>query len=339
MHESSSASSFQEEFSGHPVERDDYTLATRPIIEMEIELQRWLKRKIRGGIVYGRPRLGKSRALKHVRAYSQALFGKIVTFVLDCTRYESTTSTDRAFFTDFLYDVKYGLPNSGTANEKRRRLIDFMMSEALRAGSRRVLLFIDEAQYLSEKLFTHIMYLHNALEREGFLLYTVLVGQPQLLHRKNVMRDANKEQIIARFMAAEHEFHGIRNKTDVRYALSRYDEVGASEYPPGSGISFTAHFFPNAYQKGWRLAQLTDLVYDGFQEARVELRLAKTSDIPMAPFTALVDAILLESRSESSSPPAISADTIRHLIHEVGYEAYETALESARSASDGLGLR
>lgn len=329
MNESNSTDA-ADELEGHPVERDDYTLATRAIIEMELELRRWLKRKIRGGIVYGRPRLGKSRALRHVEAYSRHLFGKVVIFRLDCARYESTTCTDHAFFSDFLRDVKYGLPNSGKPHEKRRRLIDFMSSEALRAGTRRILLLVDEAQYLSEKHFAHLMYIHNALERERFLLYTVLVGQPQLLHRRDALRDGNKEQIVARFMAEAHEFRGVRDKADIRYALSRYDDSGSSEYPVGSGISFTEYFFPNAYKKGWRLAQLTDLIYGGFQQARVNLGLAKNADVPMAPFTAVIDAILLEMRSDSTQAPEISTDAMQELIAEVGYEAYETALESAR---------
>ena len=321
-------------FPGHPVEQDDYVLSTAAIIAMELQIKKWIKRKIRGAIVYGRPRLGKTRAIRHLKNNLKTLFGKeIAVFVLDCGTEDFGTSTDKSFFTDFLVAVRYGLPHAGNATDKRHRLVDFMISEALRAGDRRIILLVDEGQNLSSRQLGHLMDLHNALESQHFLLYTFQFGQPQLLHRKSALRHANKDQMVARFMAAEHEFHGIQKKDDIRFALSRYDDPAASEYPEGSGQSFTEYFFPNAYQKGWRLSQCTDLIYSGFQKARAELQVDRSADIPMAPFTALVDAILIERASDSENPPDVQEGDIEKLLQEVHYEGYERALMASRTGT------
>lgn len=321
------------EFSGHPVEQDDYVLATKPVIELELQIKEWVKHKVRGAVIYGRPRLGKTRAIRHLRGNIKQLFGKeIANFLLNCGEEDFGTSTDRSFFTDFLVDVNYGLPSAGNANDKRRRLIDFMMSEALRAGDRRIFLFIDEAQNLSSRQLGHIIHIFNILEDRGFRLYTFQYGQAQLLHRKSALRHANKDQMVARLMATEYQFHGIRDKEDVRYALSRYDDPSSSEYPEGSGQSYTEYFFPTAYAKGWRLSRLTDLIYDGFQQARSELQLDRTADIPMAPFTALVDVILTEQATDDETGPDITAETIATVLDNVKYEAYERALMRAAAS-------
>lgn len=315
------------DFPGHPVEQDNYVLATRAIIELELQIREWVKRKVRGAIVCGRPRLGKTRAIRHLKEHVKTLFGReIAVFVLSCGQEDFGSTTDKAFYTDFLAAVGYGLPHVGQRADKQHRLIEFMKSEALRIGDRKILLIVDEAQNLSSRQLGHLVTIHNALENDGFLLYTYQFGQPELRYRKTALRVANKNQILARFMASEYQFRGIRDKQDVRFALTRYDDPSASEFPEGSGTSYTEYFFPNAYRKGWRLSQLTDLIFEGFQKTRVQLQVDRAADIPMAPFTAVVDAILTEWACSSDRPPNVTEDTVARLLDEVAYEGYELAL-------------
>jgi hypothetical protein len=47
----------------HPIETGRYLLATNQIIRLHDNLVRWIENRAPGGIIYGRPRLGKTRAI------------------------------------------------------------------------------------------------------------------------------------------------------------------------------------------------------------------------------------------------------------------------------------
>lgn len=309
----------------HPIERDQYTLATKPIGEVLNTIRRWRMRKLRGGIISGRPRLGKSRAVRFLMNHIKDIFGKeIAHFRFDCAT--SVSKNEGGFWTDFLRDIGYGLPDAGHVHDKRHRAAEFIISEAQRMGDHRAVLFIDEAQNLRWMHYDWLIALYNELEENDIQLYVYLFGQEELKAQKEAFRAEGRLQVVGRFMVQQISFRGLGSKEDLRYALSRYDDH--SEYPTGSGISFTRHYFPAAFERGWRLADQTDLIWGGFMEIRTQSNIHGKPNIPMQAFTAVVDGILLTCGSKSSTAPTIAPKTVMQLIQESGY----TDLEQSAAA-------
>lgn len=106
--------------------------------------------------------------------------------------------------------------------------------------------------------------------------------------------------------------------------MARYDLH--SEYPTGSGISFTKHYFPGAFFHGWRLADLTDLLWSSFMEMRAQANVHGKVDIPMQAFTAVVDGILLTCGSKTNRAPDVNPTVIIQLLQEAGYVELEQSV-------------
>ena len=58
--------------------------------------------------------------------------------------------------------------------------------------------------------------------------------------------------VAARFMLASEPLHGLRSTEELTYVMAGYD--GGTEWPRGSGLSFTQGVAPDAWDQGFRMA-------------------------------------------------------------------------------------
>ncbi len=155
------------------------------------------------------------------------------------TRKSKNPNEDR-FFEYFLKDIGHELYDKGKATAKRNRLINFLLDQGNQTIRNQIVLFVDDVQRLDTSHYDWLMDIYNELESYGVTLTTILVGQSELSHRRNLYLTTEK-QIVGRFMIHERRFYGIRSQEDLTYLLSSYDEV--TEYPIGSNWSYTRFFF------------------------------------------------------------------------------------------------
>lgn len=315
----------------HPLDRDEYTISTPAIVRFVNVVKGWTGWKIRGGIVHGRARVGKTNAIDYFRANVSEIYGHIVaTFVVGCER--QRTPRERDFLTRFLIQIGHDVPSSGSNSDKISRIVEYIFGEAIKSGDNRVILFLDDAQWLHDTHLDILMVIYNDLENRGIRLFVVLVGQKELLARKQALRIAQKFQYVGRFMVGEHEFLGIQNIDDVQYILERYDEF--SEYPEGSKISFTHHYLPVAFEKGWRLAALKKTIWAAFKRARERGHIKGKMNIPMQPFTAVVDGVLkdLSQRAPKGENPLVTPKLLDDLIQLADYVGLENSNVPAKKS-------
>jgi len=116
----------------------------------------------------------------------------------------------------------FGAPSAG---EKSAVLLGIM--EALRAGSRRHVLIVDEAQGLSPAGLEELRMLSNITEGGRALLQTILLGQPQL--RQTIARP-DLDQLRQRILASFH-LAGLSREETRAYVLHRLAAVGWSGTP------------------------------------------------------------------------------------------------------------
>jgi hypothetical protein len=283
----------------HPIETTRYILGTPVINRFHDEVCQWIDNRVTGGMIYGRPRLGKTRAILYLSKALPQRFGRKLPIInLPCRNYRAPSES--AFFEDLLRAAGHALPKKGKSTEKRDRLREFLSEKVDSSKQDRLILFVDEAQKLHEHQYNWLIDLHNELDENSISLVVLLVGQPELAHQHSAFNLTKKSQIIGRFMVHRLEFHGLRSVKDVEVCLTGYDE--ASEYPANSGWSFTQYYFPAAFFNGWRLASLADDLWEAFRQTKEEFGFPGALDIPMQYFCRAVEYTLRRYSSLEDAP-------------------------------------
>src|SRR3546814_241168 len=105
---------------------------------------------------------------------------------------------------------------------------------------------------LSDTDLEQLLAIHNALRMERISMTTVSFAQPEIKERVTGLMTRRQHQLIARFLSEPLIFEGCSSPQELEAILDAYDT--RSEYPEGSGWSYTRFFLPDAYSCGFRLA-------------------------------------------------------------------------------------
>jgi hypothetical protein len=298
----------------HPLVTGNYRIAT-PAIESFYELVvSCLRYRVTGALIYGAPRIGKTRSIEYVRLLLAREFPKVTSYHARCEH--KPRHAEGPFFSNLLEAVGDHDPNAGTNPAKRMRLSLRIREAAARAGSGTVLLFCDEAQRYNENEYEWLRDVHDALDRQQIKLFTFLVGQQELLAQKSALQIAGKTQIVARLMVEELAFHGIRNAEDVATCLNGYDQTA---YPEGTQWSFTRFYLPLAFDAGYRLVDDAALLWNAFEAAHHKATLAGRLEIPMESFARAVEIVLKDSELRDAPGYCPDASLWAHAVRHSGY--------------------
>lgn len=308
----------------HPIETGRYLIGTVEISRLYEVVTQWIENRIPGGIVYGRPRLGKSRALSFLMHILPADYNNRLS-IYDLSSYQSKSPTERSFYEDLLSGVGHDLAFRGSTSEKRVRLVRYLIEQGIRLENRRIVFFMDDAQRLSELQYNCLMDIYNDLDKAGIQLTVILVGQPELLHQRSAFIRTKKTQIVGRFMTQDHEFTGIQNLEDLKYCLTGFDQE--SEYPVGSGWSFTHYYFPEAFKDGHRLEHEAKDLFNLFKESASAAGIRKI-DIPMQYLMLTIEYICKRFGSINSGNHWPTIEQWRKAIESSGYITAELLHES-----------
>lgn len=299
----------------HPVFTGAYSINTNAISTLYEDVSRWIDNRLPGGIIYGRPRIGKTRAIAFLSDMLRETYGKeLPTYVLNMTMHKPN---ENFFYSEILKDIGHDLYDKGKATEKKDRIISYFIERAISTNLKLIVLFIDEANYMFEQDFIWLMDIHNRLERFGIRLTTLLVGTKDIIHLKSYFIKSNKQQIVGRFMIHEHRFLGVKNINDLQICLASYD-FGA-EYPEESGWTYTKYFFPDAYDDGFTLNSQAEVLYECYRTIMQENKFTGEFEIPMQYVTLTIDNCLRRYGSDGLSYKWISANEWRAAIIDSGF--------------------
>lgn len=274
----------------HPLSTGDYRIATPAIQAAYRLIERMLTDRISGALIYGAPRLGKTRAIEYLRLLLAHEHPRVATFHAQCEH--KPRHAEGPFLTNLLEAVGDPDPDRGANATKRKRLLLKFREAAIRSGGARIVLFCDEAQRYDLNEYEWLRDVHDALDRQRIRLFTVLVGQDELLAQRTALQRAGMAQIIARLMVEVLRFHGIRSVEDVAKCLMGFD---TTTYPEDSSWSFTRFFLPQATDSGFKLAEQASLLWHAFESAHREARLTGPLEIPMEYFTRAVEVFCREA--------------------------------------------
>ena len=312
----------------HPIDTTRYLVSTPPIDLFLDAVCNWINNRVPGATVYGRPRYGKTRAIKFLSLMLAEKFGPHLPVITrSCRNYSQPR--EGVFFEDLLRAAGHSLCDKGTAAAKRHRLNEFLFEKIERSGQDRLILFLDEAQRLHEQHYNWLIDIHNELDGRNQVLIVILVGQEQLLHQFSAFQHTAKTQIIGRFMVHQLRFPGLASEKDMSFCLANYDVD--SEYPPGSGFSFTRYYFPSAFESGLRLENYAPMAWQAFREIREESLLPIKREIPMQYLCRTVEYVLRKFGTLEEFPTQLTPAQWKEAIKKSGYtDAERYVVESKK---------
>ncbi|MBP1991191.1 ATP-binding protein [Paenibacillus eucommiae] len=261
----------------HPISTGQYIIPTSEITKMFQKVKSMIEDRSPGGIIYGRPRIGKTRALKYLLNVLPSLLGAdIPIFSAVCNRH--TKPNEDVFFKELLTDFNHAFASNGKATEKRERIVNLFIERGERSGQRRVVLFLDEADRLSSLHYDWLMDIYNRVDNAEISMTVISVGQLALQQLRSSFAFQQKAQIIGRFMVNEHQYRGMTSANEIKACLHGYD---TAEFPDNSKCSYTKFFYPEAFERGERFSGFCNDLYNAFLNLRLENGLSKKFDIPM----------------------------------------------------------
>ena len=302
--------------STHPIYSGDYNIVTNEVEKAQEEVEKLLNNRIPGGIIYGDPRMGKTRAINVIADQLKTVYGdKLPIYIHGMTEH---ISTENNFYRGLLQDIGYSNYTKWTALDKKDRIIASISTDAACVGSKKVVLFIDEANCMNSRDYSWLMDIHNRLERGGVHLTTILFGTIDLKNQKTSFVQGNLRQIVDRFMVYEYKFSGIKDISDFQTCLAAYDF--GSTYPANSDWTFTRYFFPEAFDAGSRLSQEAEIMFQSFSNAKPPRDKNEPFEIPTQFVFLAIENLLKEFGANGRGQKWISKKDIEAAIENSGYK-------------------
>jgi hypothetical protein len=225
--------------------------------------------------------------------------------------------TETRFYGEVLRSLNYSIER-GSGEQRRKRAVGYVVDQARKFGENRSLMFVDEAQWLNQKMFNLLMDFHNQIAKEGVRLIVILVGQPEILDERRKLISTGQGHIIGRFMAATHQFTGVTCRDDIYKMCDALDQ--GSEYPVGSGVTYTCFFVPQGYRSGFRMAQYADVIWAALQREASEANLRRNIEYPMQAIVAVLRVLMREISTRDEPGLQLEEAVVRSIIRNVAIE-------------------
>lgn len=167
----------------HPIEQGHYLIPTKEVLRLMGSITKIVNNRLPGMIVYGRPRIGKTSALKFAIEHLPTDLGAPLPILIANSNSYRVPSEEK-FFLDLLNDFNFPFPAKRKPAEMRRQIVNLMLEKAEKSRLRRIILIMDEAHRLTEYHYNWLMDIYNELDRKKISMSVISVGQEELLSRR-----------------------------------------------------------------------------------------------------------------------------------------------------------
>ncbi len=283
----------------HPMVTKTYILPT-PTLQRTYDLVRervWARRT--GLNFYSTPRIGKTTCLMMIKGMLEAEFPKTFFLLISARASRPSEAHMYRLLLEGLNHELAGRTNTGVLF--RNTVTDIAMHVGRRRGMQFVLL-IDEMHLLSGTDLSQLLVVHNDLKLKNINMTTLSFAQPEILHRRAAMMIAGERQIIARFLSEPLAFNGCTSIEELEEILKTFDE--GTEYPEGSGWSYTRFFLPRAFEQGFRLQIYASKLWSALTTANVG---GESGGLPMEHTIVAIESLLQMARA-SDCPNFVLSD-------------------------------
>jgi len=264
-----------------------------------------------GMAVDGKQRCGKSMACEYLRDTLPTLLGyPAATFVWSMPEF---CKTERDFVQERLRDSNCHAVSHRDIAVLRNRLYDHMIDHAAQVGSRKVVIIVDEAHFLTRDQYHYLIHCDNSLRLRKVRPFFVLVGQPELRSATSSWIQSSGYQVVGRFFSRQHCYMGIA-LDDVPNVVSGFDE------PEGDGDTATyAKALPDAYQAGWRLSKVAPLLVQAISSIAMKQNISNGVRVPMQSLRAMLLSILFQFIDHQRDPVTFDIRMALKSVSDAGF--------------------
>lgn len=214
-----------------------FQLKTAVTGELLVVLKDWVYGS-QGGMVLGWPRIGKSCGITWALKTLSNQLGFKIPFYKVGVRPDMENKPD-VFYRYVLERLRHRKWNEGDADEKRSTLTKFLVSKAHSCPLKVVVLWFDEAQFLTKKQLTWIYTTQNEVQDDGVRVLILLSGSLQMRALVKKVEKWGLSEIIGRFMLTEFVYRGLQSAEELTAVLASSDTV---MFPPNSGRTLASYF-------------------------------------------------------------------------------------------------
>jgi hypothetical protein len=278
----------------HPMLESRYFIETEQSSNFYNVVYDYILARKSGLYCMGEFRVGKTRAISNAIHRLKVDMPWAAVFLHSAKRV--THQTKKAFCQDLLRSFTCFFTSRQNSEVLLTR---YLMAQAIKAGSKTCVLFIDEAQMLTVLQMRYLLEVWNDLRVEGFVLLTVLVGQKGLDSLKKLTDEEDHGAVIARFFVNAMHIGGLHSQTQLRLYLEAFDSKLI--FPPNSSWSFSRFFCNMAFESGWRLSSEVDVFWESLVlYSRPSKRALQVSGFRLAFLNDAIHGFFLDSMKNDS---------------------------------------
>ncbi|MDQ9142351.1 MULTISPECIES: ATP-binding protein [Pseudomonas] len=187
----------------------------------------------------------------------------------------------------------------------RDAVMNHIICELASSGDTHFILVVDEMQSLSYKDLQHLQVIQNRLSLSEVQLTTIGFAQEQIKGLITSLHKGRHMALLGRFFCRKVEFVGCTSVDWLKETLSAFDQDMI--YPRGSGCSYTRFFLPKAFDSGFRLNSLADLI---FNESMSNIKSVGASLIPTENMFMALAYLLIGTRDDDAEGFEITKDHV-----------------------------
>ncbi len=312
----------------HPMLLKRTIFPTIEITKVAKSIQQWMESESSGGYLTGNPRGGKSKCLKFINRHSEKLLGvQAPTALIITPNPDQGYMSDKSFYTNLLIKLEHEYAQQGDTTDRKLRAIEYILDKCQEYDEQKFILFIDEAQWLNKVQLSTLCDFQNQLEDKDIELFAIMMGTPLLDGRYKELIASGDMHIAERFFVNDAVFRGICDSDTLKSILSYIDHKAI--WPAGSGISFTAHYLPQAVSAGWSLSSQTERLWFLFERVFREDGHEKIEELPFTPIRALIRQILIKGQRYDRKEFELSDDFYQELIDTVCKDNFLSHIRSS----------
>lgn len=243
-------------------------------------------RRYHGVGFHSMPRFGKSTFSEYL-AYNRgwADFSYVPRHALA----RSIGATFSLFADWFLAQIGFEALSRQTPQRKLDRIINSISTILEVEKSSRLFLIVDDANQIERDAFQHFVTIDNEMVKRGMHLFVVFLFQDN--HTSNKSEAINRAfvtpQVRERYLCQFHRFHGIRDVSDLRLFIQRFEEE--AEMHHGAAVSLPMSTAPHLYEGAFRLHTYSTSIWEAGVSARVAAGFPERDEWPMQPTRLIVD--------------------------------------------------
>jgi hypothetical protein len=130
------------------------------------------------------------------------------------------------------------------------------------------------------------------MDWEGYRISVFSIASHQMDYTYELLGKSDHAHVAARFLVAHWPFPGISSVDEIEFVLKGYD--AASEWPAQSGTSYLAHFAPDAYARGARLAPCAGVLWRSL-ESLLPAHYKGDAEFPMQHIARAIEEVLVDA--------------------------------------------